>query len=389
LPTADFPTGKGNHFLIEAEKKGYLLPINLKSKWIGYQQREAKNWRYEKKYGNDLAQAYRLYTLAIAGSGDLSSMNRLRETVGISNESKLRLAAAYAILKQKEAGMSLLSKSSLENDSSTDYYYYYGSDDRNRALALETLVLLGQKQAAFEMATKLAKNMSSDQWMSTQTTAMGLYAMAKFAKGNGSKGVAVQYVNGGKTQIINTNKTIAQRSLMVNNGTNSVTIKNNKNNTVFVRVLNSGILPVGKEQVMQNNLKSTVIFKDRKGKPISITKIKQSTEFVGEVIIRNLKNESVENVALSQILPSGFEIVNTRYTDYGDATANPGTDFIDIRDDRANYYFRLKPNETKIFKMLLNASYLGNYYLPGVQCEAMYDNAFVSRTRGQWVEVVK
>ena len=48
------------------------------------------------------------------------------------------------------------------------------------------------------MATKLAKNLSSDQWMSTQTTAYGLYAMSKFAKSNGSKGVSVQFSNGGK-----------------------------------------------------------------------------------------------------------------------------------------------------------------------------------------------
>jgi hypothetical protein len=30
-------------------------------------------------YGNDLAQAYRLYTLALAGAPDLSAMNRLRD----------------------------------------------------------------------------------------------------------------------------------------------------------------------------------------------------------------------------------------------------------------------------------------------------------------------
>ena len=33
----------------------------------------------------------------------MGSMNRLRETTGISNESKLRLAAAYAIVGQKES----------------------------------------------------------------------------------------------------------------------------------------------------------------------------------------------------------------------------------------------------------------------------------------------
>ncbi|MFM9987962.1 alpha-2-macroglobulin family protein, partial [Flavobacterium sp.] len=385
----DWGSSYAGHFLLEAEKKGYVLPINFKQKWISYQQKEAKKWRFEAKYGNDFAQAYRLYTLALAGSPDLSSMNRLRETSGISNESKLRLAAAYVLAGQKQAGMALLLKSKIDEDYNDNYsYYYYGSSDRNRAMALETLILLGQKQKAFIMANKLAKQMSADQWMSTQTTAYCLYSMSKFAQFNGGKGINVQFNDGGKTLGINTNKTLAERSLIIKNGANGITIKNNKNNTLYVRVLNSGILPVGKEQVVQNNLTANVVFKNRKGSIINVSKINQGTEFIAEVTIKNLKNERVDNVALSQILPSGFEIVNTRFTDFGDATNNIA-DHTDIRDDRTNFYFPLGSGETKTFRVLLNASYLGNYYLPGLQCEAMYDNTFLARTKGFWVEVVK
>jgi uncharacterized protein YfaS (alpha-2-macroglobulin family) len=106
------------------------------------------------------------------------------------------------------------------------------------------------------------------------------------------------------------------------------------------------------------------------------------------VVLTNQKNEFVENIALTQIVPSGFEIVNTRYTDFGNAAEN-NADYIDIRDDRANYYFSLKANETRRFRMVLNASYLGKYYLPGLQCEAMYDHSFIARTAGKWVEIVK
>jgi uncharacterized protein YfaS (alpha-2-macroglobulin family) len=382
----DWGTTYAGHFLIEAEKKGYVLPINFKNKWISYQQNKAKQWRYERQYQNDMAQAYRLYTLALAGNPDLASMNRLRETVGISNESKLRLAASYALIKQNNAGLALLSKAKI--DEQTEEYYYYGSADRNRAMALETLILLGQKQRAFILAQKLAKNLSSETWMSTQTTAYGLYAMAKFAKFNGEKGVNIQFSNGGKTQAIATNKAIVQRNLVINSGKNSITIKNNKNNTLFIRVFNSGILPVGKEQPLKYNVDASVVFKDRKGNKIEVAKIVQGTEFIAEITVTNHKNEYVENIALTQILPSGFEIVNTRFTEFGNSTENIA-DYIDIRDDRANYYFGMKANETRKFKMLLNASYLGKYYLPGIQCEAMYDHDFLARTKGQWVEVIK
>jgi uncharacterized protein YfaS (alpha-2-macroglobulin family) len=165
-------------------------------------------------------------------------------------------------------------------------------------------------------------------------------------------------------------------------------LKNNKANTVYVRVLNTGILPIGEENAVQSDVTASIVFKNRKGSVINVSRINQGTEFVAEVTIKNQRGESVQNVALSQILPSGFEIVNTRFTDYGDAVNNIA-DYIDIRDDRTNFYFGMKARETKVFRILLNASYLGNYYLPGLQCEAMYDNTFLARTKGFWVEVVK
>lgn len=384
----DWGTSYAGHFLLEAEKKGYALPVSFKNKWIAYQQKMAKQWRYETQYQNDLGQAYRLYTLALAGSADLASMNRLRETNKISNESKLRLAAAYAVIKQNSAGLALLSKTNITESYSPYYYYSYGSEDRNRAMTLETLVLLGQKQKAFATAVTLAKNLSSDRWMSTQTTAYSLYAMAKFAKYNGGKGIDIQYTSAGKTVKIISTKAIAQRNLTVSGKGNKLTIKNNNKNTLFVRVINSGILPVGQEKVMSNNVVAKVTFKDRKGAIVNVSKINQGTELIAEVVVTNDKGEFVPNIALTQILPSGFEIVNTRFTDYGNATENLA-DYIDIRDDRANYYFGLNSRETRVFKMLINASYLGKYYLPGVQCEAMYDNSFIARSKGQWIEIVK
>jgi uncharacterized protein YfaS (alpha-2-macroglobulin family) len=57
-----------------------------------------------------------------------------------------------------------------------------------------------------------------------------------------------------------------------------------------------------------------------------------------------------------------------------------------------NFYFDLPEkgkHSTKTFNVMLNASYLGTYYLPGVQAEAMYDNEFLVRTKGEWVVVEK
>jgi len=96
-------------------------------------------------------------------------------------------------------------------------------------------------------------------------------------------------------------------------------------------------------------------------------------------------------VALTQIFPSGWEIVNTRFTAFGSTTTRAAR-HTNIRDDRVNFYFDLPEkgkHSTKTFNVMLNASYLGTYYLPGVQAEAMYDDTFLVRTKGKWITVEK
>src|SRR5690606_10680982 len=174
----------------------------------------------------------------------------------------------------------------------------------------------------------------------------------------------------------------------ITEGEHSIGLKNNRDNTVFVRLITSGKLEVGSEKPLERNLKAIVAYKGRDGKPMSVSQLNQGTNFVSEITITNTKADDIHNVALTQFIPSGWEIVNTRFTDFGEFKANDVT-HTDIRDDRCNFFFDLKKNESKTFRLLLNASYLGRYYLPATQCQAMYDNNYLARTSGQWVEVTK
>ena len=388
----DWGTSYSGHFMIEAEKLGFVLPLTFKSNWIKYQKEAARSWRPSyKTYNSDLAQAYRLYTLALAGSPDLGAMNRLKEFSEISNEAKWRLAAAYALAGQTEASKAISKTANIEFQAPRYNYYTYGSIDRNRAMALETMVLTKDSRMQ-ELTKTLAKDLSSNRWMSTQTTAYSLLAMAKMVKKNGGKSLDLEYTINGKTQNIKTNSAIAQRTLNVKDGNNTLSFKNKQGNVVYVRVLNSGKLPLGEELVEQRGLSTSVIYKDLKGNEINIESLKQGQDFVATVTVSNLKNERVTDVALTQIFPSGWEIVNTRFTDFGSVTKRSDARFTDIRDDRVNFYFDLNKKGkygTNTFNVMLNASYLGTYYLPGIQAEAMYDNEFLVRTKGQWVTVEK
>src|SRR5690606_25665238 len=112
--------------------------IGFRNSWVSYQQQAAKQWRSSER-SSSLAQAYRLYTLALAERADVSAMNRLRETSGISNEAKHRLAAAYALIGQQEIAREVFASANIDFKPVVYDYHTYGSTERNRALALETL----------------------------------------------------------------------------------------------------------------------------------------------------------------------------------------------------------------------------------------------------------
>jgi len=387
----DWSTSYAGHFMIEAEKKGFLLPLTFKSNWIAYQKQAARNWRPSYRvYHTDLAQAYRLYTLALAGSADLASMNRLREFDEISNEAKWRLAAAYALAGQKEASDAISKTANIDFKPPKSNYYTYGSADRNRAMALETMLITNNPKAK-DLAKIIAKDLSSNQWMSTQTTAYSLLAMGKLVIKNGGKDLKLNYSINGKNESIDTKNAIAQRSIPINDGSNEITVTNNRDNLVYVRILNSGKLKLGEELAEQRGFSISTVYKDLKGNTINVSKLKQGEDFVATVSITNLTGSSVKDVALTQIFPSGWDIVNTRFTDFGDTTVSKAR-YTDIRDDRVNFYFDMNSkgkHGTKTFTVMLNASYLGTYYLPGTQAEAMYDNDYLVRNKGRWITVEK
>jgi uncharacterized protein YfaS (alpha-2-macroglobulin family) len=387
---SDWGTSYAGHFMLEAAKKGFVLPLTFKSNFIKYQKNEARKWRpgYT-QYTTDFAQAYRLYTLALAGSPDLSAMNRLREFKQITNEAKWRLAAAYALMGQNEASDAIV-KTANVNFVNYDHHSY-GSVTRNRAMALETMLLLNDKSAK-ELAETIAKELSSNRWLSTQTTAYSLVSIGKMVVKNGGKSMNLNYTSTNKTEKIITNSSFLQRKIEVKEGQNSITIQNVDVNIVFARIINLGKLPLGDELSESRGLSVSMNYKDVQGNKIDIKTLKQGQDFVAEIKVSTSKNEVINDIALTQIFPSGWEIVNTRFTDFGTSTKSEAR-YTDIRDDRVNFYFDLKEkskvSETKTFTVLLNAAYLGTYYLPGIQAEAMYDNDYLVRTKGSWVQVVK
>ena len=399
LSANDWLTSYVGHFMLEAEVKGYSLPPGFKESWIGYQRKAARSWQYHsEKYpgyyrGYEYAQAYRLYTLALAGSPEMGAMNRLKEK-GRYLETKWRLAAAYALAGQTEVAKSIAKGLSVDVEKYNLRNYVFGSVLRDEAMILETMTLLDQKDEAAGLVARIAKKLSSQSWYSTQTTAFCLCAIGKYAGKNKIVGDELNFKykigEGSKTEV-RTQLPISQFDLnIVKKDSGSVYIENKGESIIFTRLVLQGTPAAGEEKPAGNFLKIDVKYTDLKGNSIDVSKIEQGTDFLAVVSVYNPGTFGwLQNMALKQIFPSGWEIINTRLAGYTSVHHADYPTYQDIRDDRVYTFFDIGRNDKKNFIITLNASYLGKFYLPAVTCEAMYDNQIFARVLGKWVEVVK
>jgi alpha-2-macroglobulin len=384
------------HFLVEAQSNGFLVSDYMLQQWKNFQRGKANSWvaTTTNFYGGDLSQSYRLYTLALSKAPELGAMNRLKEFKYLSPEAKWRLAAAYQLAGQTNTALDLISGLATTFEARTNSGFTYGSATRDEAMVLETLTLLGKKAKAEELLRSIAAKLSQDFWYSTQTTAYSLIAIAKFCGKNpsGAKIISSANIDGKQTDI---NAATYMRQLPVvfkNQDASNVVITNKGNNTLYVRLITKGQPLAGDSLKVNNNpavLSMSVSYISQDGKAIDINKLTQGSDFVAKVIIKNPGGRGrYTEMALTQIFPSGWEILNARMLGGEGAFKSSYSTYQDIRDDRVYTYYNINPTETLTYYVQLNASYLGRYFLPGTFSEAMYDNTISAGVNGKWVEVV-
>ncbi|MFT5724181.1 MAG: hypothetical protein ACI9JN_001298 [Bacteroidia bacterium] len=377
------------HFLLLAQQKGYKVDKAFMKKWLSYQQNASKNYN-KVRYGDDLVQAYRLYTLVLAGKPDLASMNRMRERNSLTPTVKWRLAAAYAKAGMPEVANSLVNNLTFETMKyNTGHGHTFGSSLRDKAMILETLGLLGQELRYADLMKDIAKQLSSKRWLSTQETAYSLIAISGIyekSKGNGE--LYFNFKRGGHNQIVKTGKAMFQKELIRNAGrkTIPIQIQNKGEGLLFVRLIKNYV-PLQSDTVKkQSHIAMDIRYVDYNGMTVDPSKLIQGTEFKGIIRIKSggIKGY-LKDLALSYMIPTGWEIENTRL--YGGEQQSYV--YRDYRDDRVYTYFNMRSSQQLTYEFKLTATYAGRFYQPTVSVESMYDNTVVATQPGGWVEVVE
>ncbi len=389
----EWVTSYAGHFLVEAQRAGRDVPTSVITKWKQFQKKSAQTWNKQDIYNtyysysmSDLQQAYRLYTLALAGEPELGAMNRLKEMANLSTQARWRLAAAYVLAGKKDAANQLINN---VNDQITSYTFNnntYGSSSRDMAMVMETYLLLGKVDKALALSFKVSESLSN-RYITTQSAAYGLIAMSKLAEKMGKGTIAYDWtLNGVKQQTVNSGKVFQEIEIKPQDKID-VSFQNKGQGQLYVRLIGRTQPLVDNSPALNNGVNLYVKYVDENGKDIDITSLKQGTEFYASVIVQNVSGQTLTDMNLNQIFASGWEIFNNRLFNQAANNTAASYNYQDIRDDRVYTYFNIGSGYSMAFKVRLQAAYCGRFYLPAVSCEAMYSPTEQSRTTGQWVEV--
>ncbi|WP_127126528.1 alpha-2-macroglobulin family protein [Pseudoflavitalea rhizosphaerae] len=377
------------HFLVEAQKAGFDVNKNVLSGALGYINNKLKNRETIEYYYNQSQKkkiapkevAYSLYVLALAGKPNVPVMNYYKSNPQLlSLDSKYLLSVAYAIAGDKAKFREFLPGSFTGEISVAQTGGSFYSDIRDEAIALSALIDAdpGNAQVGV-MAGHVANLMKARSWYSTQECAFSFIALGKMAKAaNKSTAVAEVKVNG--KVVGKTNENGAIRLSAAQLGGTNVEIVTKGEGRLYYFWQSEGISVSGTYKEEDNFIRVRRSFYDRYGRAVSGNTFKQNDLVIVKITLEKAYSGSIENIAVSDLIPAGFEIENPRTKEI------PGMDWIrdastptalDVRDDRINLFVDLY-NQRQTYYYAVRAVSPGVFHMGPVSADAMYNGEFHS-----------
>ena len=376
----DWANSWAGHFMLLAEKQGYALPAGMKANWVLWQSRRASAWTTGDA-ASQMTQAYRLYTLALAGSADLGAMNRLRERQDLPAACRWRLAAAYRLAGHEDGAQALSQGLPLAGSDASIADVAYGASLRDRAMVLDACVMLERREDVNRLSRELAGELGTGQH-STQSLGWALHSLAEatrlLAEGGG---IRAELGQSGRTRKLETARPLLELPVTLG-GTNADQVLRNTSSTPLHVVFTRSWLPEpGTGTALSHGLNLTLELVDDQGQSILADGLRQGTDVVLRATVSNPGNRPLKDLALTLSLPSGWEPRDP-------ARELIGVEYQDRRDDRVISYFNLAAHARVGIEVRAHAAFPGRYLMPAQRVEALYDSDVQAVVPGDWVRVL-
>ena len=376
------------HFLLEAKKAGFEVNANTLKRLQQYlkmrlQKKETEIYYYNDKLQKEIAAkevAYSLYVLALAGEPQTATMNYYKgNSKLLSLDSKYLLSAAYSLSGQRAQALQVLPHA-FEGEKSNamlggSFYSYI----RDMGISLNALMDIDPNNAQIGILSRLlSEQVKQARYLSTQENVWAMLAFGKIArKANSTTATASITANGKNIALMNGQNYVVDLKQAMNQ---PVQIKTSGKGAYYYFWETKGITADGSYKQEDNFLKVRRSYWTRNGNPISGNQFQQNDLIVVMIELTPQQSGMIDNIAITDMLPAGFEIENTRLTDLPEMDwmkNGEEPEYKDVRDDRINLFTFLS-GKTKVFYYMVRAVSPGVYQQGPVMADAMYNGNYHS-----------
>jgi uncharacterized protein YfaS (alpha-2-macroglobulin family) len=380
------------HFMTDAREQGYDIPDDMFKRGLDHLQQDANGTPSNFREARN--QAYEIYLLARNGVVVTNALEHNHQwfeqnAPGQWNDDIAAVyeAASYALLKNQDQADALLNHFDLRNgrhrwpQEEVDY-----DDDLGRAA--QYIYLLARH------FPQRLKSLTSDDFMSlaypiinydfnTVSSAEAILALDAYGRAVQqsflSGALEIDAVKGNETKKLDLTGGLYPEASF-DRGAEALVFRksgmgSNAPRGVFYQISESGFDQTAITTPISDGLEVAREYDDDKGKPVASVKLGDEVNVV--VRVRSTDGQNLDNVAIEDLLPGGFEIVDESVhtgacTDWG------GIEYADVREDRLLAFGSLSGDDTLI-RYRIKATNCGTYAVPPVQAEAMYHQKIRAR----------
>jgi uncharacterized protein YfaS (alpha-2-macroglobulin family) len=388
----DLPSVHIMHFMTDAKEQGYDMPEDMYKRGLSHLKQDANGTPTDFREARN--QAYEIYILARNGVVVTNALehnhhwfeqnapDQWHDDVAAAYE-----AATYALLKNQDQADALFNHFDLRNgkhrwpQEEIDY-----DDDLGRAS--QYIYLLARH------FPERLKSLTSDDLLSlaypiinydfnTVSSAEAILALDTYGRAVQQSFLAgsleIDAVQGNETKKLDLTGGLYPEAAF-DRGTDALIFKKtglggNLPSGIFYQISEAGFDQATIASPISDGLEVSRKYDGKDGKPV--TSVKLGDEINVVVRIRSTQAQNLDNVAIEDLLPGGFEIVDESVHS-GPCTDWGAISYVDVREDRLLAFGSVSGDDT-VIQYRIKATNCGTYAVPPVQAEAMYHQKIRAR----------
>jgi uncharacterized repeat protein (TIGR01451 family) len=359
------------HFLTDAAEQGYYAPSGLFNSGINY----LKEVAAQNPTNADEArtEAYAIYLLTrneIITTNYLTNLqlylDKEQPKIWQADLTGAYIASTYQLLKNQSEAERLISQFKPQKQS-TQVYDFYSQDIAN-AQYLYLVARHFTKQLAkigeplvMELVTNLNSGEINTLLSSYASLALNAYVNAANLPQAREFSIREGLEKHEERNLASVKQAYAAANL--SGDTLNVIFGNPKHLNFFYQLTQAGFDKTLPKEPLQQGLDVYREYRDKEGKAVETVVLGNEIEV--HIQIRALDNRDHNNIAITDLLPGGFEVIS-------DSVTATNMDYADVREDRVVFFGSADPAAKEIIYRI-KATNIGRYTIPAILAESMYD----------------